>query len=547
MTTIAFPRSGMRRVRRSVFSSSFAVVLLVLLAAPAVAQQRSEPAPLFETPGLAVEAVDAIAQRAGGQLNVALLDIRGQELTLHVQGSRPGHIDRWVWMRQPGMLYGSWTRVRGPEAAQPLVPTLDPEMLFFQLDEFPLDDLPGLIDTILPRAMLEEPALPQSIRIERQLLLVGGTRAGGPAVSVHWSTGREGAYVYLNMDGSVRSANVSGTLAARGLDMVRDDWHLPMAAQDFEFLRGFPEILKVDIEPRDIDITYMDPQDPGNSTGIRWTLDGLRVNAPMMRDVLARSAVLAADPRAVFNFDEIDFGVLPGLKVEALARVDEPGTRVLRMIAERQVTGTGPPELHWTLTIGDPAKQGNLFNRVEGEKWEVVATPGGDIVRVMLPPSRRPQIEWWTPAGLRVGLDRLHQTFPVGHPFYEIVLDPRGGRAHALDASDTSVSRDFRLSSQEVSLAPIDRPRAANVDGLWFTMDDLNGYTAGVLSDLIWKTFDEMNLPNAHVARLTFSRGNPWVRAPEGQVMLEIRVEGGPGGGRITWLSDGTELDRVMP
>ena len=344
----------------------------------------SEPAPLFETPGLAVEAVDAIAQRAGGQLNVALLDIRGQELTLHVQGSRPGHIDRWVWMRQPGMLYGSWTRVRGPEAAQPLVPTLDPEMVFFQLDEFPLDDLPGLIDTILPRAMLEEPALPQSIRIERQLLLVGGTRAGGPAVSVHWSTGRESAYVYLNMDGSVRSANVSGTLAARGLDMVRDDWHLPMAAQDFEFLRGFPEILKVDIEPRDIDITYMDPQDPGNSTGIRWTLDGLRVNAPMMRDVLARSGVLAADPRAVFNFDEIDFGVLPGLKVEALARVDEPGTRVLRMIAERQVTGTGPPELHWTLTIGDPAKQGNLFNQVEGEKWEVVATPGGEIVRVMV-------------------------------------------------------------------------------------------------------------------------------------------------------------------
>jgi hypothetical protein len=29
--------------------------------------------------------------------------------------------------------------------------------------------------------------------------------------------------------------------------------------------------------------------------------------------------------------------------------------------------------------------------------------------------------------------------------------------------------------------------------------------------------------------------------------MLEIRVEHGVRGGRLTWLADGTELDRVMP
>jgi hypothetical protein len=58
--------------------------------------------------------------------------------------------------------------------------------VFFSLDGVPLDDLPALIETILPRAMLEEPALPQNIRIERQLLLVGGTRAGEPSI---WSIG----------------------------------------------------------------------------------------------------------------------------------------------------------------------------------------------------------------------------------------------------------------------------------------------------------------------------------------------------------------------
>jgi hypothetical protein len=43
-----------------------AVLVIVLLAAlPAVAQDRPDPAPLFETPGLAVEALDALAQRLG--------------------------------------------------------------------------------------------------------------------------------------------------------------------------------------------------------------------------------------------------------------------------------------------------------------------------------------------------------------------------------------------------------------------------------------------------------------------------------------------------
>jgi hypothetical protein len=63
----------------------------------------------------------------------------------------------------------------------------------------------------------------------------------------------------------------------------------------------------------------------------------------------------------------------------------------------------------------------------------------------------------------------------------------------------------------------------------------------------VWRTFEMMDLPEGYVSRLTFSRGSTWVRPPEGQVMLEIRVEHSSSGGRLTWLADGTELDRVMP
>ena len=520
-----------------------AVLVIVLLAAlPAVAQDRPDPAPLFETVGLAVEALDAIAEHLGHTPQVALIDIQGSEMIVHVQGARPHHIDQWTWVRARGY-FRTTTRILGPEAAQPLVPTLDPTTVFFPLDDLPLDDLPALIERITPRAMLEEPALPQSIRIERQLLLLGGTRSGEVQIMVHWNTGRESSYVYLNPDGSIRTADVSGTFRASGLDMARDDWHLPLAARDFAFFAGFPDIRSVAIESRGIDVTYDDPLNPGQTTGMGWSLNGLRVNAPLMAMIRDTGR---AETEAAFDFSDIDFAVLPALKAKALARVNEPGVQVLKLEAKRPVTGIGAPRLAWTLTLGDPAKQGNFITGAKGEAWQVVASPAGEILEVVLPAGRRPAVEWWTYTSLRDAIDRLAAAFPPGHAFREIVLDPQGGRAHAVDGGDPTLSREFAISAHDIAVQGNPRPHAG-IDAMWFTLDALDGYSVDVITSLVSRTFEMMGLPEGYVSRLTFSRGNTWVRPPEGQVMLEIRVEHSSAGGRLTWLADGTELDRVMP
>jgi hypothetical protein len=391
--------------------------------------------------------------------------------------------------------------------------------------------------------MLEGAGVPQSIRIERQLLLLGGTRAGEVRIMVHWNTQRESSYVYLNPDGSIRTADVSNTFRARGLDMARDDWHLPLAAGDFAFFDGFPAIRSVAIESRGIDITYDDPLNPGQTTGMGWSLNGLKVNAPLMAMIRDTGR---AETEAAFNFSDIDFAVLPALKAEALARVNEPGVQVLKLVAKRPVTGTGAPRLAWTLTIGDPARQGNFITGAKGEAWQVVASPAGEILDIVLPAGRRPAVEWWTPANLRDVIDRLAAAFPPGHAFREIVLDPQGGRAHAVDGGDPTLSREFAITAHDIAVQGNPSPNAG-IDAMWFTLDALDGYSADMISNLVWRTFETVNLPEGHVSRLTFSRGNPWVRPPEGQVMLEIRVEHGMGGGRLTWLADGTELDRVLP
>jgi hypothetical protein len=175
-----------------------------------------------------------------------------------------------------------------------------------------------------------------------------------------------------------------------------------------------------------------------------------------------------------------------------------------------------------------------------------VASPAGEIIDVVLPPGRRPAVEWWTPASLRGVIDRLAAAFPPGHAFREIVLHPKGGRTHAVDGGDPTLSRDFAITPHDISVQGSPRPNGG-IDAMWFTLDALDGYSVDMITSLVWRTFELVDLPDGYVSRLTFSRGNPWVRPPEGQVMLEVRVEHGMESGRLTWLADGTELDRVLP
>jgi hypothetical protein len=521
-----------------------AVLCITLLAAlQAAAQTRPTPAPLFETPGLAAEALAAVVSRSGREPLAALIDIRGSEMIVHLEGARPHHIDRWTWIRGRG-LFGTTTRIRGPEIAQPLVPSLDPTTVFFPIDGLPLDDLPALIGRIAPRAMLEEPAPPHSIRIERQLLLLllRGASAGDARLVVHWNTGRESSYVHLDLDGSIRSANVAGTFRARGLDMARDDWHLPLAAEDFAFFEDFEGIRRVAIERRGINITYDDPQHPGQTTGMGWSLNGLKVNAPLVRIPNSR----LYDTEAPFNYAEIDLAVLPALKAAALERVSEPGVEMVKLVASRPITGLGPPQTVWTLTLAAPGAIGNVLSPGTGEIWEVVASPAGEILRVIEPPSRRAAVEWHTARNIRDVLDRLGTSFPPDHPFHEIRIDPDRGRATALDGTDPALAREFAIDAHEIK--PLGRPmRHDGVGEMWFKVTALDGYTAEVIDSLAHRTFDTIGEPGGRVSRLTFSRGNPWVRPPEGEVMLEIRVQAGFRGGRLTFLADGTELDRVLP
>jgi hypothetical protein len=84
-----------------------------------------------------------------------------------------------------------------------------------------------------------------------------------------------------------------------------------------------------------------------------------------------------AETQAAFNYSAIDLAVLPALKAEALARVNEPGVQVLKLEAKRPISGTGAPRLAWTLTIGDPARQANLLHRRQGRGLAGRGKPGG--------------------------------------------------------------------------------------------------------------------------------------------------------------------------
>jgi hypothetical protein len=96
---------------------------------------------------------------------------------------------------------------------------------------------------------------------------------------------------------------------------------------------------------------------------------------------------------------------------------DDP--RVVRLHVEKSSERPGGPVLVWTVEITEPS----------GEVTSVIADTQGAIQRVLLPPSRRPPVDWLNPATIAGAVASVGPTFGAATRIASIVFDDRGGRA----------------------------------------------------------------------------------------------------------------------
>jgi hypothetical protein len=510
-----------------------AVTLLLVGAGPAWAGDN-----LLTTPGAAARAAGETVAKIGRSPSISLIEITPDAVTLDVQGDKPFHVDEWRWSLLDLWLFEK-SSVSGPQPVEPSAPVKDISASFFPLSDVALDRVPEVVMAAIKRAALEDAATVASIRIERPVTILPEPAYGQPRWALAVTSGREQATVYAALDGTIVGADVSGTQRARMFDMLAGDAHLAEAQTDLAaVLDADVRVREVDFSKTGIFVRAENPSKENMLVSYSWNLNGVRRDFFDTPDV---DRIVGNEENVAFTFSDLDFSVLPGLKKTALEKLNMDGGAVTGLTAEKRVTGLRAPDLVWIVDVED----------TKGEKGQLIADAHGAILDVVEPESRRPKAEWLAGTTVRATLDRIFAKFPKGAKFSSILINDDQAHVDAEDPVKPGEMASFIVDSQAIK--PFGTPIPPEVFGLesgparMFTADDMAGYDAATLDTLKQRTLARINLPGGKVSRLTFERGNVFVASPHGKVLVEIRVEAGYRGGRVTYEPDGTELDVVLP
>jgi len=510
-----------------------AVTLFLVAAGPARAGDN-----LLTTPGAAARAVDEIVAKISHAPAVSLIEITPDTVTLDVQGEKPFHVNEWHWSVLDLWLFER-SVLSGPQPVEPSALVKDISASFFPLSEVALDRLPEVVTAAVKRAALEDEAAVVSIRIERPTTILPEPVYGEPRWSLAVTSGREQATVYAALDGTIVGADVSGTQRARMFDMLGGDAHLAEAQTDLAaVLDANVRVREIDFSKTGIYVRAEHPSKENTLVSYSWNLNGVRRDLIDTPDV---DRMVGDEENVAFTFSDLDFSVLPGLEKAALQKLDLDGGAITGLTAEKRVTGLRTPDLVWVVYV----------ENAKGEKGQVIANTRGAILEAVEPESRRPKAEWLAGATVRATLDRIFAKFPKGEKLTSILINDDQAHVDAEDPVKPGEMASFIVDSQKIT--PFGRPFPPEVFGMdsgperMFTADDMAGYDAATLDTLKQRTLERLNLQGGKISRLTFERGNVFVASPHGKVLVEIRVEAGYRGGRVTYEPDGTELDVVLP
>ena len=177
------------------------------------------------------------------------------------------------------------------------------------------------------------------------------------------------------------------------------------------------------------------------TSSFTWDLNGLQQRLGAI-DVNAQFGNPGPPP---FSIDDVNWTVLPRLEQDALAKVAVPRSAVTHLGVKKSSEGPGKPTLDWTVEITDP----------DGEVTSVIADLGGAIRRVILPPSRRPKVDWLQAATIAAAIARAGSTFGPEANIASMVFSDRGGKITIDDPATGGRPATFDFSADGVTRAAI--------------------------------------------------------------------------------------------
>ena len=466
-------------------------------------------------------AISVLRGAIGDHARVLKIEGDGNGIEIEVQDPHnPHHIDHWRYgiINYLGMI--PLRRLTGPEPVDPTLINPDLEANLFDLDAVQFSALPKLIDAALARAGLQDAAKVTHMEIQRQIFLLPQPSSGEVRWTLHIDSGRERAEVVANAQGTIVGADLAGTERARTLNILKEPVLAANAATAFRDNVGDQSVLtRIGIEAkmvtfgtniRDQSLARLGSSLPATAT-FTWDLNGLQRRLGTI-DVNAQMGTPAP---ASFSINDVDWTMLGRLESEALAKAAVAQASIKHVGLAMTTDQPGQPALDWIVEIIEPS----------GEVTKVVADKTGTIVRVDLPESRRPKIDWRDPKALAAAIARIGAIFGADAKIASIVADDGRGRVTVDDPARGGQAATFDFTADGVSRAGI----SFSLDSMGprFAVSDLAALNEQKLASLQADAFKRLSGgKTAYLESVTIG-AHPFVRQA-GAHVIEVRLRNLP-------------------
>ncbi len=517
------------------------------------------------------DAVQRITAKLDGPARAFQVEIDRETLKAQIQDAEtPTHVDEhsfrqvrmdWRWRRRGSRVWGDpenlrwslllWSSVARSRPVQVslIVPRLEEN--FFNLADVDFAAVPATVREARSRvALTDGGGWVERVRIQRRVSLLPAPRSGEIEWDIAVRSPRESATAYADARGRITRVNLDGTMRAKTVDLREggpafDEAVARIRARfggDARALRNF-QIFR----------TYLsfegrDSAQPG-SVGAPFicNLSGLSQSPPpLIPEMPGRDPRGAALRREAeyFAVNEVDWSRLPELKKAALERLAIPGGNVDTIrLARPAVTGLAPKPVQWEISAR--ADGGGTF--YGGEQGSVFFDArDGQVVRTVLPPSRRPAVNLIEPAAIGRVLGALRENYGPRARFMSLEFSATRCAIRAPGLQDPTKIQDLSYDVDHFSGMPGGdaTPYYKGWTDDWlFDLDELEKTVLPILGDLQKKAVERLGFPAGEkIERVTFYRHTPFY--PDNKKLLvEIR----PGAGYMIFDSRGGVVQVTTP
>jgi hypothetical protein len=338
-------------------------------------------------------AFTALRGSIGGHPRVLRIRIEPLAVTIEAQDPQnPGHVDRYRYIKAivrtiAGSFAFSHAATTEPVALQLINPNLEQNL--FDYDAVRLSATTALEAEAVRRAALQDPAHVAQMEIARQAFILPKPGSGEIRWSVEVESGRERATIVADPQGQILGADLSGTLRAQNLDILKEPALVAHAVEDFRTQVGAGAVLtSVRIESTSVGFhTSLRDRASGLENNFlpvyqvyTWNLNGLarRMGAADARDKF-REIMHKERPQS-FSVNDIDWTSVGKLQGDAIKAAGLAQAHVEDVAVERDEASENAPPLAWKVRVVDPGNGATT----------VVADLHGAVMRVEPPSNRKP-------------------------------------------------------------------------------------------------------------------------------------------------------------